>query len=233
MLPIILGIIIETLTVLEALAIFRASVRPAWHEQPWFGIIWLFFSIPAIALCASWGIGIDEMGLGLIFLILLSTVIAFPHAMLLASVGARLLTHAFVTSDAGGISAARSCDRGVALALQGRADEAEAAFAAALADEPDGPDPLNAPIRISFGNFLCDRERFAEAARVWAAAVGGRLESDQRLVTALRAAEVFADRLGQKDDAAEVLRLALALSPKAAEASALRRRLELLAAPVK
>lgn len=164
-----------------------------------------------------------------------------------------------VTPGARGIRNRKTCDQAERAARVKRDDEAEALYLAAL-EKRDDTDAhslageiwavrvlawlsrllsvkeadergADAPIRLSYGNFLASRGRRREAAAQWREAARGALPEEQALTAALRAADVYLEEDGDRAAAAGILDAAVARFPKAPEARMLRIKRESLSSP--
>jgi tetratricopeptide (TPR) repeat protein len=130
--------------------------------------------------------------------------------------------------DAPGIRLNTTCDQAARAEAEGKFAEAEALFRDALFRKGLGKRPDGAEIHLAFANYLQRRGREAEAADHWEGAVRFGIAPEKALTAAIRASEVYNERLKRPARAAHVLRLALRKYPNLPEAYALRQRIEAL-----
>lgn len=88
-----------------------------------------------------------------------------------------------------------------------------------------------APIRLSYGNFLSSRGRRAEAAEQWREASRGDVPEEQALMAAVRAADVYWEDSKDAATARAVLLAAANRFPKAPETKMLLKKLDSLPPP--
>lgn len=228
--------------------ILTGSGRFAWAESPLVGSMIGLTGVVANLFCIKQILDGTEWGVFILLLsILLSAAGVVPPGMLIFISCVGRMSDAIVTPGARRIRNRQTCDKAERAVRARRYDEAEALFQEALRDaERDAVGAPNsrdrgsraaqwidslsrrftrdavkgpeAPIRLSYGNFLASRGRRTEAASQWAAASEGDLPSEQALMAALRAAEAYAESDGGTVLAQSVLDRVLKRFPEAPEA---------------
>lgn len=215
-------VVMQTLTHFILEAVNSELMNKPWYARPIFVLPWAIISFLIVVLGSNAVCSPD--GMPSLVVPGLIALLSIPHGRLLV---------AMIAEKGGGLygigehrdKPIKSTATAMSLILQERYEDADEAFVQEIGDEPHGPLPENAPIRLEYGKFLSDRGKTARAVAEWETAIQGDLDASQCAEAALGAADLLQHQMKDHNRSLRILRAAINRYPDARSMEALRRRL--------